>query len=176
MRFDPGRFVSGPGGESGIGCLRAIRAVRSGEAGGSEIFPVPAPGVREGVVDIDMLGGDVQLVVQDVADGFGHLLAQSGLGLAEQLHLYHGDGDVLIPPEPHPGVVGKAEHQPVLAFAGEERNGLAQLLFDGGLLPGADAGVGLGVNKRHVCTLTFGFPAVPDGRRAAGSLLPLLPL
>jgi len=61
----------------------------------------------------------------------------------------YSDGKIVVAAEPQAAVILKVEHQPVLAFAGEEGDGVSELLFDGGLLIGGEPDIEFGFDERH---------------------------
>ena len=118
---------------------------------------VPAPGVREGVVDVDVLGGKSKLLLKNAADLGGRAIADGTLGTSEQLDLDHGKREIALSAEPHSAVVGEAKHQPLLGFAGENRDRLSKTALQDRLLFGGDADVGLCVDQWHGVNLPFFF-------------------
>ncbi len=116
---------------------------------GSEVFVVPAPFLDEFIFDIDALGRDPQLFLEDAADEACHALAGIVVGASEELHRHHGHGEIVVAAEPHTGVVLKIQHEPVFALAGEGGNGLAEASLDGVFLFGGEREVDFGVDKGH---------------------------
>ena len=96
----------------------------------SKVFAVPAPLVNRLIFDIDMVGRNPQLLLEEGAYDFGHALADLGFRGSEELDLNHSDGKIVVAAKPHTAVVGKIEHQPVFAFAGKAGNGFPKLGFE----------------------------------------------
>ena len=114
-----------------------------------KVFAVPAQRIDEFVFDVGMLGGDVQFLLEDPANGFGHLVAQVVIGCSEQLYLHHGDGETVVSTEPHTAIVAEIEHEPIFVLSGEERDGLSQACLEDGFLFLAEADVERGIDEWH---------------------------
>jgi hypothetical protein len=127
----------------------------------SEVIAVPAPVIGTHIGDIDPIGGDIEVGIQDIGDACGEVVEGTVGSASEQAYLDHcGRGIGAF--EPEFILVLHAYHQPPFAFSGNCGDSAAESGFDALFLPFSRY-VGFYIYKRHFDSSSKIFRVIPQG-------------